>query len=69
MKTYLTEQSVEILLSEEEVKTLAEGFVVIGSPTTEFLSSFGKRTVIVRRDETKSKEPRAWMLGKKLGER
>lgn len=54
MKTHLTEHSAEISLSEEEVKTLAEGEVVIGRPDTEFLSPFGKRIVIVRRDETPS---------------
>ncbi|MBA7608594.1 hypothetical protein ES703_15773 [subsurface metagenome] len=48
MWVHLTEQSAEILLNEEEVKTLAEGKVVIGSPDTEFLSPFGKRIVIVR---------------------
>lgn len=59
MWTHLTEQSVEILLNEEEVKTLAEGKAVIGSPDTEFLSPFGKRIIIVRQagiEEIRAKE-------------
>lgn len=48
MKIHLTEQSAEILLTEEEVQTLAKGKEVIGSPSTAFLSPFGQRIVIVR---------------------
>jgi len=48
MYTYLTEQSVEIWLTEEEVQTLVKGEVVRGSPETAFLSPFGQRLVFVR---------------------
>ena len=48
MRVHLTEQSAEILLSEEEVQTLVKGKEVIGSPSTTFLSPFGQRIVIVR---------------------
>ncbi len=50
MKVYLAEQSAKISLSEEEVQSLVEGKEVIGSPDTEFLSPFGKRIVIVAKE-------------------
>lgn len=48
MWVHLTEQSISVLLNEEEVQTLVEGKEVIGSPSTTFLSPFGERIVIVR---------------------
>ncbi|MBA7642162.1 hypothetical protein ES703_49850 [subsurface metagenome] len=42
----LTEQSVQILLSEEEVQTLRKGEPVIGSPTSAF--PIGSKILIVR---------------------
>ncbi|MBA7670700.1 hypothetical protein ES703_78847 [subsurface metagenome] len=51
MKVYLTEQSAKVSLSEAEVQSLVEGKEVIGAPDTEFLSPFGKRIVIVVKEE------------------
>ncbi len=44
----LTEQAAEILLDKGEIQTLVKGETVMGSPTTTFMSPFGKRLVIVR---------------------
>lgn len=62
----LTEQSAEILLTEEEVQTLVEGKEVVGSPSTTFLSPFGRRIVIVR--QAGLEEIRAREKGGKLVE-
>ncbi len=59
MKVYLTEQSAKISLSEEEIQKLVKGDAVIGSPSTEFLSPFGERVVIVAREES---QPRRALL-------
>lgn len=48
MKVNLTEESAEILLEQEEVRTLVKGEVVMGTPDTAFLSPFGMRVLLVR---------------------
>ena len=58
MKVYLTEQSAKISLSEEEIQRLVKGDAVIGSPSTEFLSPFGKRIVIVAKEDLKDDRKR-----------
>lgn len=58
MYVYVTEQNVEVLLSEEQVQELAKGEVLVGSPSTLF-SPLGKRIVVVR--QVGAKEIRARM--------
>ena len=44
----LTGQAAEILLNKKEVQILVKGETVMGSPSSSFMSPFGKRIVVVR---------------------